>query len=71
MNDEVREFEKRKNNLVQRLMHGIFEDACADYIENGNWTTASELDAWIDEKLKEHDEACQMVKNYYDAKIYE
>ena len=71
MNAEERDFEKRKNNIIQRLMHGIFEDACADYLQNGDWENVPELDEWLDEKLREHDEVCKTVREYYDAKMYE
>lgn len=40
-------------------------------MKNGQWKSIEDLDEWIDAKLKEHDEVCRNVKEYYDSIIYE
>ena len=69
--DEKRAFIKRKRDLIRSISHEILFDACMDYMKNGQWKSIEDLDEWIDAKLKEHDEACRNVKEYYDSIIYE
>lgn len=70
MEEDIREFTKRKKTLVLKILHMLFEDECMKYVKEGEWDTIDELDKWFDMKLKEHDELTNAVGNYYNNKIY-
>lgn len=70
MDDEEREFEKRKMKLILTTMQWVFENENIDYFKEQKWKSAKELDEWVDKRLREYDEASKAVKDYFNEKIY-
>ena len=63
------EFTERKKRLLLTLLRYRFEDTMMDILESTNYESMEELDADIDEKLRQYDEQTIMVREYYDELI--
>lgn len=66
MSDEEKNWTKKKANLIFEIMRARFEDRVYEYLENGEYNTIEELDAWLDEKLRQYQAEHRAVKDYYD-----
>lgn len=67
---EIDNIEEKKRGLLITIMTNKFEENIAELLEGGNYETMEELDQIVDQKLRRYYDECEMVKNYYDEKIY-
>lgn len=70
MSEEEREFEKRKMKLINAMLNDILDKKCAEFLENGDWNTAEDLDRWFTDILNKNDELRETIRTYYETKIY-
>ena len=66
MPEEEKIWTKKKANLIFEIMRARFEDRVYEYLESGEYSSIEELDAWIDEKLRQYQAEHKAVKDYYD-----
>lgn len=69
MNDEQRNA-KVKRNLLIEMIRNKFEDEVFEYLEAGDYDSMEELDRWLDEKLQKLESEENLVRTYYEGKIY-
>ncbi len=69
MNDEQRNA-KIKRNLLIEMIRNKFEDEVFEYLEAGDYDSMEELDRWLDEKLQKLEAEENLVRSYYEGKIY-
>ena len=61
---------KNKRGLILTMMQQRFEENVYAILDEVNFQNMDELDAMLDEKLREYFDECDVVKEYYDKKIY-
>ena len=64
MDEEEREFEKRKMKLILWTTQEVFEERCVEYTKDGDWKTVEELDIWFDKNMHEYEEVRSAIKEY-------
>ena len=70
MDEEEREFSKRKMNLLLALERDSFEKGCQECIAKTSWENMEELDRWIADCLRKHDEVRHNIREFYNARMY-
>ena len=71
MSDLVNYINTSKKNLLITLLHNRFEEDVMDYLDNGEYASIEELDAWLDEHMRELDETCDRIRDWYAPRIAE
>lgn len=61
---------KSKLSLLLSMMQQRFEDNVYGILNDGKYQSMEELDAMLDERLRKYYDECDMVRDYYDKKIY-
>ena len=71
MSDLINYINTNKENLLINLLRNRFEEDVVDYLDNGEYSSIEELDAWLDEHMREFDEVCDKVREWYAPRIAE
>ena len=71
MSDLINYINTNKENLLINLLHNRFEEDVVDYLDNGKYSSIEELDAWLDERMRELDEVCDKIREWYAPRVQE
>lgn len=72
MSDAIQKYiNSNKQGLILSLMQKRFEEEVMEYLDKGKYNSMEELDQWLDPKMREYDQLCDYVREWYAPKVEE